>query len=384
MKINSRLVASVFIDTVNLFRLFVARLCVREDPSCWLISERGYEAKDNAYVLFKWLLTNHPELNVKYVIAADSSDLYKFKGLESHLVFRNTWKHYLYLWKARYLVSTHIVGFKPGIYYFYELDKKFNFFRDKIKVFLQHGIIHRFHSSLCKDNINVDLFICGAKLEYDFVLENFGFSTDTVKYTGLCRFDNLHNNKTKKQIVLMPTWRKYVDRSNFKKSDYYLQYSSLLTSSKLHAVLNAYGYELIFYPHWEIQGNLKDFLQLKLPSSIIVADISYDVQTLLIDSELLITDYSSVMFDMLYMRKPVICFQFDRKLYNECHYSPSVLNTLDYADVCDNVEDVIIALERVLKSKVQFEPNRLKLIQELFPLYDDANTKRVYDEIIKK
>lgn len=384
MKINLRLVSNILIDTFNLFRLLLARLCVREDMSCWLIAERGYEAKDNGYVFFKWLVTNHPELNVKYLIASDSLDLCKFYGLETNLIFRNTWKHYIYLWKAKYLVSTHIVGFKPGITYFYELDKKINFFRSKIKVFLQHGITHQFHSALCKENINVDLFICGAKLEYDFVLENFGFSPTTIKYTGFCRFDNLHNVNSKKRIVLMPTWRKYIDRLNFDKSDYNLQYSSFLTSNRLHSVLSTYGYELVFYPHWEMQGNIQNFLQLKLPSSIIVADISYDVQELLIDSEILITDYSSVMFDMWYMRKPVICFQFDQKLYNECHYSASILNTIDYADICDNIEDTINVLDRLLNNNVQCEPKKLKLIQELFPLYDSANSRRVYDEIIKK
>ena len=34
----------------------------------WLISERGTEAKDNGYWMFKYIRENHPEINVYYLI----------------------------------------------------------------------------------------------------------------------------------------------------------------------------------------------------------------------------------------------------------------------------------------------------------------------------
>lgn len=34
----------------------------------WLISERGYDARDNGYHLFKYINLNHPEVNIYYVI----------------------------------------------------------------------------------------------------------------------------------------------------------------------------------------------------------------------------------------------------------------------------------------------------------------------------
>ena len=32
----------------------------------WLIAERGIDARDNAYYLFKYITANHPEINIAY------------------------------------------------------------------------------------------------------------------------------------------------------------------------------------------------------------------------------------------------------------------------------------------------------------------------------
>lgn len=35
---------------------------------CWLITERPTDARDNGFVLFKWLRENHKNINVIYAI----------------------------------------------------------------------------------------------------------------------------------------------------------------------------------------------------------------------------------------------------------------------------------------------------------------------------
>ena len=50
----------------------------------------------------------------------------------------------------------------------------------------------------------------------------FGYPKDYVKYLGFPRFDELHNIKiNKKQILVMPTWRVWLDR----KTDEYYKYN---------------------------------------------------------------------------------------------------------------------------------------------------------------
>ena len=69
--------------------------------------------------------------------------------------------------------------------------------RHKKKIFIQHGIIKETIESVMYKNTKCDLFICGAKPEYEFVKSTFGYPDGYVQYTGLARFDNLHENNTK-------------------------------------------------------------------------------------------------------------------------------------------------------------------------------------------
>lgn len=42
--------------------------------SVWLIAERGMEARDNGYHMFRYIRTNHPDIEAYYIIAEDSTD----------------------------------------------------------------------------------------------------------------------------------------------------------------------------------------------------------------------------------------------------------------------------------------------------------------------
>lgn len=60
----------------------------------------------------------------------------------------------------------------------------------------------------------------------------------------------------------------------------------------------------------------KNWLVYCLSKEIEIAKFKdYDVQQLLIELRILITDFSSVFFDFAYMKKPVIYYQFDRDKY---------------------------------------------------------------------
>ena len=48
------------------------------------------------------------------------------------------------------------------------------------------------------------------------MLQRFGYKRDVLKYTGFARFDGLYNYNVKNQILVMPTWRKYLHEVNKK------------------------------------------------------------------------------------------------------------------------------------------------------------------------
>lgn len=153
------------------------------------------------------------------------------------------------------------MGYTPYIDFFVKADKK-GIIRGK-KIFLQHGIIKDNLTYLYNNNVNLDLFVCSAKPEYEYVKSLYGYNDNVVKMLGLCRYDALYKNDSQtKKVLLMPTWRynlQGADKKEFVKSEYYKVYSNFLASEKLKNVLEKYNYELLFYPHIEFQRFIDTF-----------------------------------------------------------------------------------------------------------------------------
>ena len=266
----------------------------------WLVGERGTDARDNGYWFYRYLRTQHPELRAYYVITADSPDAAKITALGG-AVQRCSFRHYLLYYCADYLVGTHVQPCAPDLIVHYHLAAKGIRARGK-QVFLQHGVIKDEMQWLHRENLYLDLFVCGAKPEYEYIRDTYGFAPEVPRYLGLARWDNLlqvGQAPCKKMILFMPTWRgaHYPDGEAFRDTQFYQSCQALLNSPRLHKMLEQYGYTLVFYPHIEMQKHLAQFHTDS--ARVCLADsTTHDVQQLLLDCALLITDYSSVFFDV--------------------------------------------------------------------------------------
>lgn len=369
------------------------KLCIIKIISCfvkpeiypeWIISERGDDARDNGYVFYEYIRKYHPEIKVAYIIKSDSADFSKVNSIGNTIEY-GSFKHYMALVKAKYLVSSHIMGFTPNPGFFVMLDKKINYLKFIVpgkKVFLQHGIIKDYIKGLCYPTTKVDVFICGAKPEFEYILNNYNYPKGVVNYTGLARYDKLLPYTEHKQILVMPTWRKWLNSysiDEFKKSDYYLKYQSLINNEKLNKVLIEYGYTLVFYPHYEMQKFLPTF---SAPESVRLASIKdYDVQKLLKESELLITDYSSVYFDMAYMNKPIVFYQFDQEHFFAEHYQRGYFDESAFGIVTGYEDIVVNTVIKHIKKMLDNTQYKIKE-KEFFTYRDDENCKRIFNVII--
>ena len=45
------------------------------------------------------------------------------------------------------------------------------------------------------NNVNLDLFVCSAKPEYEYVNSLYGYKDNVVQMLGLCRYDALYKNE---------------------------------------------------------------------------------------------------------------------------------------------------------------------------------------------
>ena len=360
----------------------------KKNREIYLIGERKNEAKDNGYHLFKYVRNEHPEDQFYYVIEKDSKDLNKISGL-GNIIYYDTLKHYIYYVMSKKLICAHVGSCTPDAAICWILEEKKII--KKYKIFVQHGITKELIPSLMYENTGFNEFICGAKPEYEFVKKEFGYKEDSVKYLGFCRFDNLHNFVVKNQILIMPTWRKWIPSATwtsnetkekivkeFLETDYYKNYNELINNDELIYYLEKNNMRTIFYLHYEMQG-YRELFKSKSDRVIIGDDKSYDVQELLKESKLLITDYSSIAFDFAYMKKPIIYFQFDREEYDKKHYSKGYF---DYER--DGFGIKVNDINRLVKGLKLVKINDKKYIDKVdkfFEIYDGQNCERTYDEI---
>ncbi|RIO65073.1 CDP-glycerol--glycerophosphate glycerophosphotransferase, partial [Mammaliicoccus sciuri] len=158
----------------------------------------------------------------------------------------------------------------------------------------------------------VDVFITSSEREKEIVVRDLKFDEAQVKVTGLARFDELFNKdiKTKNQILIMPTWRDWLTNYEQLESSEYLERMNTLINSDKVKDISEQGTKVIFCLHPNMQPFIDLFDVPQHVTSIKQGDVN--VQQLIQESKLMITDYSSVAFDFSFLGKPVIYYQFDK------------------------------------------------------------------------
>lgn len=355
----------------------------------WLVGEEENEARDNGYWFFKYVRENHPKQRIAYVINKRCADYDKVKDLGKTIQWGGI-SHWFWYLTAKKNISSQ-KGCKPNAAACYLFEVKLRLWRNK-RYFLQHGITKDDLDWLYYKNCRFKLFVCGAIPEYEFIKRTFGYPENVVKYLGFARFDNLKNaTNTRKQILVMPTWREYLVRPSinvneedlkkqFKQSEYFNKWSEFLCSEKLAEILVKSGYTLLFYPHRNMQRYLQDFGSINFNENVKIANPeTLSVQTALMESKCLITDFSSVFFDFAYMCKPIIFYQFDENEFRAKQYKNG------YFDYHDNplgkwsgtLDDCIEFLKDNIAKDFPSNPDAKKY----FAYNDGDNCKRIYEQV---
>lgn len=350
----------------------------KKDNNVWLIGERTETAQDNGVSFFRWL-KKHSSVEAYYVIDGESKDYQRVKD-EKNVVMFDSKEHFEVAARANVLISTHdLENILP-----YKTARGFFGYEDTVKIFLQHGVLGRKNVEYHKANYNLpfDLFNVSSHAEkYDIVMKQFGYDEEEVAITGLSRFDNLPlvPNDEVKRILIMPTWRDFLNNDfSFINSDYMARYVSLLNSDRLKALAEKESLEINFYPHFRAQEFFKNSLEDtgSLVKFVELGDRT--VQELLIENDVLITDYSSVSFDFSYMNKPVLFYHFDAERF----FRKGILRPISETFIGDiaNTEDALIDnLEKALKKDkpvIKFDG--------IFDHIDHHNNERVYAAISEK
>ncbi len=358
----------------------------------WLICERKEEARDNGYWFYKYIVEKHPEIEAVYAIDKSSVDYKKVASLGKVIQFSSL-SHWMHYFAAKKNISSQKEG-KPNAALCFILEVYLG--ARKNRVYLKHGIIKDAQRWIYYDISKLNLLCCAAQREYNFIKENFGYPKKNLALTGLCRFDNLLSvHETKRQILVMPTMRewlrvissdtlKYEKTLNFCESEYFLTWSSLLSNQRLSEILAIHDLKLVFYPHPSMQQYVKEFDITS--SNIIVADAAnYDMQQLLMESAMLITDYSSIYFDFAYMEKPLVYYQFDYEKYRAGQYQQGYYryDVDGFGPVVKDEETLINIITELADNGFVMPDMYRKRTEKFYAFRDCNNCERVYNAIMQ-
>lgn len=306
--------------------------------NAWIFMDRDNQADDNAEHLYRYVLNTRPDIPAWFVLQKESHDWKRLSDEGFKLLAFGEPEHEKALESCSRVISSHAAQFATD----YFKDKRMTW---KKFIFLQHGVIHNDQSALFKpDWKKFDVFVTSATDEYKSIVDEmtpYKFTPKEVVLTGLPRHDALLNSNIEKEkiILVMPTWRpsllgKVISGTerellpDFVESEYARAWYNFLSNDRLKYAAEREGYKIIFFPHANIQPYLGEYV---LPEHVtVLSHSSGSIQSLFLRASIMVTDYSSVAFEMAYLNKPVCYYQFDEDdFFNKGHYNKGYFNYRD-------------------------------------------------------
>ena len=361
----------------------------------WIISDRIMKADDNGEALFRYLCKNPPKnTRVVFAVSKKCPDYKRMKKI-GLCVNAMSFHHKL----LHLLCDVNISAQADRV-----TVNPFNDYGDALRdilsrqhfVFLQHGIIKDDLSGwLNRYEKDMSGFVTSAEREWASVVEgNYSYSENKIWLTGLPRYDRLYH-KEKNVVTVMPTWRRYLmgalDNNSgtwamgsaFKETGYYQFYNRLINSQRLLSELEKRNCRLQFFLHPNLR-NVQDWFQRDPRVIFLPADSSY--RKVYAESRLVITDYSSAVFDFAYLRKPVVYCQFDKDTF----FSGEHIYEKGYFDYeQDGFGEVTCDLETLTDKILEYADSGFMLkdryrerIDNFFAFHDKNNCRRVTERIL--
>lgn len=376
-------------------RLFYHAVIPFKRKKIWIISDRIIKADDNGEALYKYLLRHKPkDTYIIFAISKDCDDYSRIKKI-GKCVNAMSIEHKLLYLLCDVNISSHADGTRNPYLGYQEALR--DILHHQTFVFLQHGITQGDMSGwLNKYNLDIRGFITAAEDEQKSIISgDYHYSKREVWLTGFPRYDLLYNDE-ENIITIMPTWRIYLMdycdpkteiwrlRRDFENQDFYRFYDKLLNSPKLLDGLDHYGYTLQFFPHPTLQPYINRFHHDKRVRFLSV-DSTY--REVFAKSRLVVTDYSSAVFDFAYLRKPVVYCQFDQQeVFSGSHiYEKGYFDYQQngFGEVVTDVNSTIDLILQYASNGCQLKEVYKKRIDSFFAFNDRNNCKRVLEKIMK-
>ena len=297
----------------------------------FFISLNGNNYGDNIKCLSDFISSHHQ--NPKIIIWAFTKDYFDKIDCTGTKVKLLSWKYYYHILTSKYII--HNVGFHYWQYRKRKGQIVLNTWHGtalkKLGVDFykkNNGFLYKYfgYDYLTTNAKNTDIFVSGSRfmsniyinalLQNKSVIHEFGTPRNDVFFQNrddikrrVCDYYSIDEESY--IILYAPTFREDFNL------DYYdvdlMKIKSLIEQEKKRKVCVVVRWHPKFV---SLQSSVNELL----PSDAIDGTFYPDMQELLYSSNMLVTDYSSSMFDFMYSYKPVLLYVPDRDLYERGFY----------------------------------------------------------------
>jgi len=371
-----------FLDFIKLLKSFskIVSFPVNEKTICFG-SMMGKEFIDNPKYLFLYLISN---TNYNCYWFTSSKELYKcLKNKGYDVIYNYSLKAIKILRSAKFIITA------------WGLEADFlpiSFSKKSVIVQTWHGsqfkkLIADIGFPLEEVNMYENYYLISpSKNVNKFLISAFQINPNKIILTGFPRNDILYkadenfkklikrkyniSEEFAKIILYAPTFREHdltakfpLSNEDLNELDKFLRESNTLLINKSH-----------FWNKDVSFGSFKNRLTINK---------FVDTQELIIISDMLITDYSTIFFDFVLMKKPAILFPYDLEEY------------LRYPGIYHNLKDIAVGpvvktgkeLIKALKTKSDWIPNfrekNIKVRNEFWDFQDGKSCERLYKKLFK-
>lgn len=361
----------------------------------WLYYDCKGVDKDNAYYQFLHDLEKKDGIE-RYYVSANSKEqiksIFSRRQQRSVIEFRGI-KHKIYYLKAEKVITAYAENNNCCPYTMTSIRNYSDLFIKPELIYLQHGILHA-HTpwKYSFDRLLIDKEVISTNYEKENLIKNYSFSEEHLIESGMPRYDIISQTDTpKNKILFAPSWRNYLisnikgewiaTEEKFKDSTFFKETSAFLKSKKLHELLEKYDFQLDFklHPIFKCYQKLYD---------IDCDRITFGEKTNKnSDYNIFITDFSSFVFDFVYLKRAIIYFFPD---YNLFKAGLNIYRELDlpfekgFGDFFEKSSDTIRELERLLNREAKPSKKYFDRTNNFFLYNDNNQRKRIYNAIIKK
>ena len=346
----------------------------------WFYMDRPNESDDNGLALFKYSMKQNEKIDKYFILDSKNKEFNNIKKIGKVIPYKSI-KHRILGLFVENIITSHpdneiIYPFWGGYPFFAGLLKSNN-------VFLQHGVLKDNISSwLNKSNMDLSFFLVSSLKEYESIFKfPYNYDENVVQLLGLPRYDTLENQKDKKQIIIMPSWRRDLDHKSkeyVKNNEFFKKFNSLINNERLIEKAREHNYEIIFRPHPKVYA----YIDLFEKNDYVKIDYDKErYQTLFNNGSLMITDYSSVSFDFAYLYKPVLYYHYGSDYHFDLEDSYFDYDTMGFGEVVNTEEELVDVTIRYIENNCELGEEYSKRVSDFFIFTDKNNCKRVHDKI---